>query len=567
MKIWQILKNIPADAGRKLVSSFGGATHLERALAANPYAAVREGGGTLEVADKIAAALKLGIRDKVLGHVEWALTSRSSMKRGALITKLRFALELSASRVASALDAAIASGQLVALGADIMTKKHHEDNLRVAEEIKRRGLPSAMPLDFGALSGDLDETQLEAVLKAAKHRLSVVTGPPGTGKSHVVRAITAAVPNSRVTAPTGRAARNASGKTIHHFKTIQESGRNDFFDVLLVIVDEASMLSIKLFCAVLDMVPENAHVVLVGDVDQLPPIDAGDVLRDVIDCGLVPVTVLQGNKRCENDELITFARGILDGRVDVAENSAVVQFVDCETSDQVIDKAPWYTLSPERMILTPHNMTRVALNAACQLAAFAHSDELEVSLTDGTQGVASVGFTWPEGTGHVAVSSENSPPFRSTLSCARQVIRIGVDRIPGAFQSGDVVMMPGDRIIVTKNTPAGACNGDVGRFVRKTNEGCLVTIDGKDITIPPATSHDPGLTLAYAITVHKSQGSEFDDVVLPVTNVGAWDRSLLYTAATRAKKRLYILGTRRDLELIVASVRPPRPSLLRDLLR
>ena len=558
------------------------ALHKTQALAAlrkDPYGVLQSVGVSLDIADRVALTLKTTLEKRTLGYATWILSSRS-MNCAMLSAKLQFALESPLAKIRGLVEKLVVAGSLAQVESQIMSVALFQRHIDVATNVKQRVLSGALPNLKILIPDDKLQTltteQRDAVHRAAACKLSIITGGPGSGKSHVVRKLVEQVPNARVTAPTGRAARNASGKTVHYFKTIQETGKNDFHGVDLIVIDEASMLSLDLFATVLDMAPRNAHVVLVGDVDQLPPIDCGDVLRDLIDSGIVPVTRLSINLRSSTD-IQHFARGILQGIVDIPTDSQDIKIIDCATFDDVINGLPdmglhvgdamgnlWATRfkMDQYAILTPHNATRININKAVQLSVWgAIDDEVDITLAKdfpgaprGTRGVAVVKGS------SVRVSADHGIDFNVSLAASDKLIAMD-NRSGGIFGEAGCVMLPGDKVIITKNTPS-ACNGDMGIYtsVRRVAIGTEVH------DIPQISDTDPGVTLAYAITVHKAQGSEFEAVVLPVTNVSAWDRALLYTAVTRAKSAIYFMGSLEDVKAIVRTVRPPRVSLLKTLL-
>ena len=542
----------------KIAAAHGGTTRGVDALYFDAYDVLRSAGATLDVADRVADTMKLSLDQRALGHAEWALCSRTMISMSMLCAKVRFALEISEATMHKMMKKLVSAGNLIEMQGQVVSGTHYAKNVFIARDIARRSIrlpePDAGLADAFATITNVTPEQRAALDAAIFSRVSIITGGPGTGKSHVVREMVAAFPFTKVTAPTGRAARNASGKTVHYFKTIQESGKNDFAGIGLIIVDEASMLSTELTNSVLEMAPDNAHIVLVGDVDQLPPIDAGNVLHDLIACGNVPVTRLRANHRSATG-IQTFAAGILAGKVELGPG---VNIVPCDSFIDVVNALPSRTVG-DWIVLTPHNVTRVKLNKALQL--YLADDELEITLAKdfpdaprGTRGVASY-----SGKG-VTVLADNGISFQSTLAAAGDLVDVDT-RAGGMRAESGLVLLPGNKIIVTKNTP-DACNGDIGTF----ESFGMARIDDVTVAIPAVSETDPGMTLAYAVTVHKAQGSEFDTVIVPITNVQAWDRALLYTAVTRAKTQVYLLGSQEDIETIIGTIRPARPSILRDLL-
>ena len=474
-------------------------------------------------------------------------------------------MEMPQGTVRAMIDKVLEKGQLVQVGQQVVPLPFYQRNLDIVQRVKTR-LEHAFPntslvTSFANITGAVG-SQRAALDMIAQHRISIVTGGPGTGKSHVVREMVAAHQSMRVTAPTGRAARNACGKTVHYFKTIQDTGKNEFAGVDLIVIDEASMLSTDLFWSVLSMAPDAAHIVLVGDVDQLQPIDAGDVLRDLLP--VVPVTRFDTNIR-STFGIQDFAKKLLRGGGVDLECSGI-EMHPCDMSSDVVDFLSTFAPFDENesvMVLTPHNKTRIELNKALQLKKWANVDEVDIVLAKdfpeaprGTRGIARIDPAKP---GTVRVVADHGIEFSCSLGAAGALVAMD-DRAGGIRAEEGCVIVPGDAVIVTKNTVA-ACNGDVGTYVHPRT----VKFQEHDAAIPEISETDPGMTLAYCITVHKAQGSEFDTVILPVTNVSAWDLALLYTAVTRAKTKVIFLGTKDDLEKIARCVRPARPSILTAL--
>jgi ATP-dependent exoDNAse (exonuclease V) alpha subunit len=562
--------DVPRGILGRLIATYGASKALSVFKKA-PFKILRDiGGVSLEVADRAAQSVKCSLRDRVQGHAEWALASKA-MSLSMLIAKLRFSLELPDSSVKNVMEKILQDGDLVQIDSSIVTKDLYDKNVFVASQIRLRSGEFRNPSIAAAITTiqNVTDDQQRALHNVAHHRLSIITGGPGTGKSHIIRELVSAYPNSRVTAPTGRAARNASGKTVHYFKTIQESGNNDFAGVDLIVVDEASMLSTLLFWNVLQMASSNAHIVLVGDVDQLPPIDSGDVLHDLIESSLVPTTILQTNHRCSLP-IQDCAKAVLEGRMDIPDTSAI-EIVECDTFDEVIEKIPTLNILEDierfdaSVILTPHNATRIALNKAVQLWRWASDDPVDINLITSFPDapVGTRGSAMATDDNKICVHARHDTEFTASLPAAIKMIKIDEKSFGSVQAEADCRLVTGDKIIVTKNTP-DVCNGDMGVFVYYTT---ISLEDGNNIQVPKISEMDPGMTLAYAVTVHKAQGSEFDQVVLPITNTAAWDRSLLYTALTRARHKIVLLGTRGDFERIIMTVRPRRSSILRALLR
>ena len=562
-----------SDAPRGTLGRLIGAYGASRALGVfkkDPFKVLKEAGASLEMADRAAVLIKSSLRHRIQGHAEWVLASKP-MTLSMLVMKIRFSLELPDSTVRNVMMKIFDDGDLVQLESSVVTRELYEKNTYVADQIRLRSGSSRHSTLASVISTiqNVTDDQKRALHNVAHHKLSIITGGPGTGKSHIIRELVSKFPNSRVTAPTGRAARNASGKTVHYFKTIQETGTNEFTGVDLIVVDESSMLSTMLFWNVLQMASSDAHIVLVGDVDQLPPIDSGDVLYDLIDSGLVPTTTLQTNHRC-SQSIQECAKAVLEGRMNIPEDSGI-EIVECDTFDEIIEKIPTLNLLDDidrfdaSVILTPHNATRISLNKAVQLWRWASENPVDVALItpfpDAPVGTrASAAATTDN---KICVHGEHYTEFTASLPAAIKMIKIHERTFGSTKTEADCVLVTGDKVIVTKNTP-DVCNGDMGMFIYHRT---ISMDDDNRVNIPKISDTDPGMTLAYAVTIHKAQGSEFDRVILPITNTAAWDRSLLYTALTRARHKIVLLGTRDDFERIITTVRPRRSSILHDLLQ
>lgn len=495
-------------------------------------------GTTLDHADKIARHLRKPLCDLVLGHALWMVLRRPTLQ-STLQLRIQSTLGLSKHDMDSLMDTLLREGKIFCLHRYLLHPREYSLLENIADDVTRRmdkmDYHTAMEDAFECI--ECTEEQRMALNMVSYHRLSVITGGPGCGKSWIVRHMVQAFPNARVTAPTGRAARNADGKTVHYFKTIQETQKNELLGIELVIIDEASMLSAYLFDAVLKMTSHTAHVVLVGDKNQLPPIQTGHILRDLLASDVPSVHLTQNQRSIApiHNFCTDLLRGVLGDIPDC------VGFIECQTSDDMLNALP--RVYPH-IVLTPHNATRVQMNRVLQLYAAGmrlmspidvHIVDAYGSLRQHRQGKASVSPT--------RVTVDDGLLHREDVSFAvasRTVEPLGIPA------ESNTVIRKHDKVIVTKNTTT-LCNGDMGTYIGNS----MVQTSEDTFVIPQIHDTDPGFALGYCITVHKAQGSEFHTVVIPISNVSAWTKTLLYTAATRAKERIIFLGTRHDLQCIL----------------
>ena len=393
----------------------------------------------------------------------------------------------------------------------------------------QENLPGIDPLSL--LTTGLSPEQMKAVRIALEAPVSVLTGGPGTGKTTAIRALIEVLETEHhryaLAAPTGRAAKRISEATGHQATTIHrllgynpgkgfQYHQENPLPVDMLVVDEASMLDLLLANHLLIALSPGTHLVLVGDVDQLPSVGAGDVLRDIIASGAVPVTSLtQIFRQAAGSQIITNAHRIHQGAMPVmAVDNQDFFFFPAPTPE---DAASWVEQVvveriPSRFGLDPKNEIQVLS---------------------------------PMYRGPVGVDALNSrlqavlnPPSPGKLerSLFGRLFRVG------------------DRVMQTENNyDKDVYNGDIGRVTGLSLEDhtLLVTYDGAEISYD--FSEADQLCLAYAISVHKSQGSEFPAVVIPMVTQHylMLQRNLLYTAVTRARTLVVLVGDRRAIGIAI----------------
>ena len=381
----------------------------------------------------------------------------------------------------------------------------------------------------------LDEGQQEAVRLALTHKVTVLTGGPGTGKTTAVRTVIRLLEargySYALAAPTGRAAKRlaeATGreaKTIHRlleFKPQQgfrfQRNEENPLEADMVIVDETSMLDLLLANSLLKAVNPESHLLLVGDVDQLPSVGAGNVLRDIIDSGVAAVMRLtEIFRQAEGSVIVVNAHRINQGQIPLFPAQATDFFLfpaeDAErAADLVVDIVQ--NRIPARFRFDPMDAVQVLS-----------------PLHRGAAGVTELNRRLQEALNPPA----SGKPERRRAS---QVLRLG------------------DRVMqVRNNYDKEVYNGDMGRIVAvdAVNQVLTVEIDGQPVKYDFSELDE--LIHAYAVSVHKSQGSEYRAVVLPVLtqHYVMLQRNLLYTAVTRAKELVVLVGSRRALAIAVGN--------------
>lgn len=433
---------------------------------------------------------------------------------------------------------------------------------RLMEARKTSG-NEALSVDVGAIQAkthmEYDEIQADAIRQAATAKVMILTGGPGTGKTTTTHGIISAYRayglKILLAAPTGRAAKRmteATGleaRTIHRLleckppEGYQKNEENPLEGDVL-IVDECSMIDVILMNSLLKAIPPTMRLILVGDIDQLPSVGAGNVLRDIIDSGAFPVVRLTRIfRQAQTSRIIMNAHRINEGKLPDISNGKDTDFFFMENEDAeasvseivklVQEKLPkYYRVDPSQIqVLTPMQRGVVgatSLNLALQEAL--NPPERDIFM---------------RGRGRVTMPKE----------CLR--------RSGYAFRTDDKVMQ------VKNNYEKEVFNGDIGiiESVNETDRILTVTFDGRSVEYDVSELDE--LVHAYATTIHKAQGSEYPIVVMPVmmNHFVMLQRNLLYTGITRAKKVLVIVGTKKALAYAVKNVTvTKRNTLLKERL-
>lgn len=532
-----------------------------KVISENPYRLARDIRGIgFKSADVIAGTLGIEPTAMIRARAGIGYALAEAMNDGhcglpadELVTLGEALLEVPASVIETALDMELEAGEVVADTVEerrcIFLAGLHRAEHMIAEQLHRlaAGPPSWPAVDMDAAlswietneSIALAASQREAVRLALRAKLLVITGGPGVGKTTLVNAILRilAAKDVRIAlaAPTGRAAKRLAESTGREAKTIHRLLEVDAWhggfrrnaetplECDLLVVDETSMVDVPLMQSLLRAVPDHAALILVGDVDQLPSVGPGQVLADVIGCGRFPVVRLtEVFRQAAESRIIVNAHRINRGEMphwSRDDPEADFHFVECadppDGAAKVIEivarRIPRrFGLDPIRdvQVLTP--MNRGALGAR--------------ALNVGLQEVL-------------------NPP-----KAAR------VERFGWTFSAGDKVMQ------IENDYDKEVYNGDLGFVARiDPDEGEIVILfDGREV------AYDFGeldrVVLAYATTIHKSQGSEFPAVVMPLTtqHYPMLQRNLVYTGITRGRKLVVVVGQYRAMAIAVRGVRTRR---------
>ncbi len=401
----------------------------------------------------------------------------------------------------------------------------------VAERLGALARAPVSPSQGSFPEPNLSEQQQAAVQIALSHPVCILTGGPGTGKTTCLKALIATLEMQHkrfaLASPTGRAAKRLFEATGHSARTIHrllepsptlgfKRNADNPLDVDFVVVDEASMLDLLLTNHLLKALRPGTHILFVGDVDQLPSVGAGDVLRDIIASGLAPVVRLtEIFRQSAGSEIITNAHLINQGSMPIFSKESGDFFLF--PAEDAASAADW--------------VVEVVAERIPQKFGFDAFRDIQV-LAPVYRGPAGVNMI------NERLQEKLNPAGRDKVE--RKLFGV-------TFRTGDKIMQ------TLNNYDKDVFNGDIGfiRAIDNTEQALTVDYDGRLVTYD--WNEVDELTLAYAISVHKAQGSEFPVVVMPIVpqHFMMLQRNLLYTAITRARNLCVLTGSRKAISMAI----------------
>lgn len=562
---------VPTNAAIAVWKKWGGMA--QQRVHADPYCLCdREIGVPFQKADDIAATMGFSpdAECRVCGGIAYVLTHNLNNGHACLPReKLRGVtgelLDVSADAVEEGVDALCERGELlcerfgdeefVYLPEQYAAESYIADRLCLMLSLPSPDAPVA-PQEIDALEQELGihyaERQRHALRSAIDAPIMILTGGPGTGKTTTLNGIITLFERRAMkvalAAPTGRAAKRLSEVTGREAKTIHRLLEVDFgsraadapkfkrnernpllFDA--VVIDEMSMVDAVLFQSLMRAVRTNSRLVLVGDPDQLPSVGAGNVLRDLIDCEAVECVHLdEVFRQAANSLIVTSAHEIVSGREpQLGRNDADFFFLS--------------TASREQAAAT---VTDLCVRRLPKAYGYSPLRDIQV-IAPTKQGAA------------------------GTVELNRRLQQALNPPAPnkGEYKAGELLLREGDKVMQVKNNydiewrrpdgeeGLGVFNGDIGtiEMIDKPSRSVMIQFEDRQALYTFDMLFE--IDLAYAVTVHKSQGNEFDAVVLPLLgrHPKLHYRNLLYTAVTRAKKLLIVVGERETVQAMVQNNR------------
>lgn len=543
--LWFAKNHISLNMQNRLVERYGDKETVIKKIKVNPYLLADEVYGVgFKKADFIALSIGIG-RDsavRVGACLRWILNEATNeghcyLPQAELIQRCMEYVSSDYSKVFDSLTDAFRSGKMLFVDGHIYSSNIYTCETEIAQKL--RALASAHHSEImseldASETMELDVDQQKALFLALSSKIVIITGGPGCGKTFTINRIIRALGSRRIAlaAPTGKAAKrvsemtNRSASTIHRLLEFSPMsggfmrGEDNPLSCDTLIIDETSMIDVPLMAALLRATTLDHQIILVGDYNQLPSVGPGRILADMIDSGIIPVARLHTLHRQAARSLINLnAQKINAGKKLTKEDF-------CPPADSTGD---FWFCSEE----SAEDIPALIIKAICAIPKqFGYGfDDIQV-LCPQKKG--------PVGSFHL------NEVIRPVLNPAGQ-------KLPGA------TFLSGDRVIqMHNNYDLNIFNGDIGTVQSADKDYLFIEFEdlqGRRVVRYPL-SDLADLQLAYALTIHKSQGSEFPVVVMPIhtTNYMMLKRNLIYTGITRGKKLVVLVGTFKALNLAIKTL-------------
>lgn len=513
----------------------------------NPYILMGMRGVGFKTADDIA--LRMGLDEqsasRVYQGIKYTLDcisngGNTSMQLSDFKSKILKMTEMEVDLVYPVIDQYVNNGMISVIDdgygqSIVVAQEFYRLEMECAEEIKRlvRTPLPVVPQKIRFADQELVEEQKNGVVSSVSNKISIMTGGPGVGKTKTTKAVIFSLEDSCsssyrknkvvLCAPTGKAARRMSKSTGRDSCTIhslleftQENGflrnENNKLDLDSLIIDEFSMVDIRLFCALLRALPSDARLIMIGDADQLPSVDPGNVLQDMISSGMISTSrLIKTFRQKEGSHIISNAHLVNSGKMPIIpKDSEDFHWIDANNDDDIA--------SIVTRLMSEVIPKRFGINI----------DEIQV-------------LTPQKGT--IAGVDNLNTVLKEKVNPARR------DKI--SFQMHGNTFTVNDRVMQIKNNKTlGISNGEVGKikFIDYSTKKARVLFDDSEKIIPFSSFRD--MRLGYASTVHKSQGSEYEAVIIPISKNHEMmlTPDIVYTGMTRGKKQVFFVGDRTALE-------------------
>jgi exodeoxyribonuclease V alpha subunit len=531
----------------------------------NPYRLVEDIWGIgFKTADQIAGNLGIGKESDIraragVEHVLQELTEEGhcAFPRDGLVERAVKILEIPAAIIENAIDVAIAQQRLVQnesadRGELVYLASLDASERGLAHDLisLHKGVHPCPPIDLPKaiewvekqMDFELALGQRNALELAVCSKVMVITGGPGVGKTSVLKAIVKVLRakhlDAVLCAPTGRAAKRMTetigmnAKTIHRLLEFDpitagfKHDRNRPLDGEVFILDEMSMVDLVLAYQLVRAIPQKASLILVGDVDQLPSVGPGAVLHDIIDSGVIPVCKLvEVFRQAAQSAIITNAHRINQGLMPKWPTTKTMRPTETD----------FYFVEVDEPTKAAEMIVRLTRERIPQKFGFDSRDDIQV-LT-------------PMQRGDLGARNLNQILQAALNPEAEEVTRYG-----WTFRVGDKVMQ------VVNNYDKDVFNGDIGRVVGIDRDEQQLTLRFDGLEVAYGFDELDELVLSYAATIHKSQGSEYPCVVVPIhtQHYMLLQRNLLYTAVTRGRKLVVLVGTKKAIAMAVKRVNSRR---------